>query len=35
MMAHISGDKEKDMTQGEVTGLLSELKYTSAMVYKF
>ncbi|KAL3839848.1 hypothetical protein ACJIZ3_024439 [Penstemon smallii] len=35
MMKHISGDKAKDWTQGEVSGLLKELGYTENMVYKF
>lgn len=35
MMKHISGDKAKDYSQGELTGLLKELGYTEQMVYKF
>ncbi|KAF6164581.1 hypothetical protein GIB67_025407 [Kingdonia uniflora] len=35
MMNHISGDKAKDRSQGELTGLLKELGYTEEMVYKF
>ncbi|CAI9298414.1 unnamed protein product [Lactuca saligna] len=35
MMQHISGDKAKDRSQGELTGLLKELGYTEEMVYKF
>ncbi|KAM3347749.1 hypothetical protein ACQJBY_021580 [Aegilops geniculata] len=35
MMNHISGDKAKDYSQGEVTGLLKDLGYTADMVYKF
>lgn len=35
MMKHISGDKAKDRSQGEVTGMLKELGYTKEMVYKF
>ncbi|XP_058074528.1 NADH-cytochrome b5 reductase-like protein [Magnolia sinica] len=35
MMKHISGDKAKDRTQGELTGLLKQLEYTEDMVYKF
>ncbi|KAG9152912.1 hypothetical protein Leryth_012535 [Lithospermum erythrorhizon] len=35
MMKHISGDKAKDWTQGEVSGILKELGYTESMVYKF
>ncbi|KAM0849643.1 hypothetical protein ACQ4PT_053595 [Festuca glaucescens] len=35
MMNHISGDKAKDRSQGEVTGLLKDLGYTADMVYKF
>ncbi|KAF3781616.1 NADH-cytochrome b5 reductase-like protein [Nymphaea thermarum] len=35
MMKHISGDKAKDRSQGELSGLLTELGYTQEMVYKF
>ncbi|KAJ6698275.1 putative proteinDH-CYTOCHROME B5 REDUCTASE-LIKE [Salix purpurea] len=35
MMKHISGDKAKDYSQGELTGLLKEAGYTEEMVYKF
>ncbi|ETN18365.1 hypothetical protein PPTG_03992, partial [Phytophthora nicotianae INRA-310] len=35
MMYHISGDKAKDKSQGEVQGLLKELNYTSTQVFKF
>ncbi|XP_051132239.1 NADH-cytochrome b5 reductase-like protein [Andrographis paniculata] len=35
MMQHISGDKAKDYSQGELTGVLKELGYTEEMVYKF
>ncbi|KAM0919151.1 hypothetical protein ACQ4PT_008398 [Festuca glaucescens] len=35
LMNHISGDKAKDRSQGEVTGLLKDLGYTADMVYKF
>ncbi|XP_043700811.1 NADH-cytochrome b5 reductase-like protein [Telopea speciosissima] len=35
MMKHISGDKAKDRSQGEVSGLLKGLGYTEQMVYKF
>ncbi|KAK3436590.1 hypothetical protein EUGRSUZ_C01134 [Eucalyptus grandis] len=35
MMKHISGDKAKDRSQGELTGILKELGYTEQMVYKF
>ncbi|KAF7021639.1 hypothetical protein CFC21_034561 [Triticum aestivum] len=35
MMNHISGNKAKDYSQGEVTGLLKDLGYTADMVYKF
>ncbi|XP_021852679.1 NADH-cytochrome b5 reductase-like protein [Spinacia oleracea] len=35
MMQHISGDKAKDYSQGELTGILKELGYTEEMVYKF
>ncbi|KAL6974274.1 NADH-cytochrome b-5 reductase-like protein [Sarracenia purpurea var. burkii] len=35
MMNHISGDKGKDRSQGELSGLLKDLGYTEQMVYKF
>ncbi|GAV87134.1 NAD_binding_1 domain-containing protein/FAD_binding_6 domain-containing protein [Cephalotus follicularis] len=35
MMEHISGDKAKNYSQGELTGILKELGYTEQMVYKF
>jgi cytochrome-b5 reductase len=35
MMYHVSGDKAKDTTQGELQGLLKELNYTSKQVFKF
>ncbi|XP_024026509.1 NADH-cytochrome b5 reductase-like protein [Morus notabilis] len=35
MMKHISGEKAKDWTQGELRGILKELGYTEEMVYKF
>lgn len=35
MMQHISGDKSKDRSQGELSGILKELGYTEEMVYKF
>ncbi|OWM65968.1 hypothetical protein CDL15_Pgr015393 [Punica granatum] len=35
MMHHISGDKAKDRSQGELRGLLKDLGYTEQMVYKF
>ncbi|XVE54390.1 hypothetical protein DITRI_Ditri03aG0077000 [Diplodiscus trichospermus] len=35
MMEHISGNKAKDYSQGELTGILKELGYTEQMVYKF
>ncbi|GFQ03462.1 NADH-cytochrome b5 reductase-like protein [Phtheirospermum japonicum] len=35
LMNHISGDKAKDRSQGELTGILKELGYTSDIVYKF
>lgn len=35
MMEHISGDKAKDYSQGELTGVLKEVGYTADMVYKF
>ncbi|OWZ18324.1 NADH-cytochrome b5 reductase [Phytophthora megakarya] len=35
MMYHVSGDKAKDRTQGELQGLLKELNYTSTQVFKF
>ncbi|KAK9141665.1 hypothetical protein Syun_011065 [Stephania yunnanensis] len=35
MMEHISGEKAKDWTQGELKGLLKDAGYTEDMVYKF
>ncbi|KAL9224000.1 hypothetical protein vseg_000077 [Gypsophila vaccaria] len=35
MMEHISGNKAKDYSQGEVSGVLKDLGYTEEMVYKF
>ncbi|XP_023547148.1 NADH-cytochrome b5 reductase-like protein [Cucurbita pepo subsp. pepo] len=35
MMKHISGEKAKDYSQGELAGILQELGYTKEMVYKF
>ncbi|KAJ3207336.1 Mitogen-activated protein kinase [Entophlyctis luteolus] len=35
MMAHVSGPKAKDYTQGTVGGLLKSLGYTEADVFKF
>ncbi|TMW66424.1 hypothetical protein Poli38472_004189 [Pythium oligandrum] len=35
MMYHISGDKAKDKSQGQLQGLLKELNYTSKQVFKF
>ncbi|KAI0522434.1 hypothetical protein KFK09_004813 [Dendrobium nobile] len=35
LMNHISGDKAKDRSQGELSGLLKDLGYTEEMVYKF
>ncbi|KAE9051346.1 hypothetical protein PR001_g1547 [Phytophthora rubi] len=35
MMYHVSGDKAKDNTQGELQGLLKELNYTRTQVFKF
>ncbi|KAK1395289.1 hypothetical protein POM88_014345 [Heracleum sosnowskyi] len=35
MVKHISGEKAKDWTQGELTDILKELGYTEDMVYKF
>ncbi|KAF5204204.1 Nadh-cytochrome b5 reductase-like protein [Thalictrum thalictroides] len=35
LMNHISGNKGKDWSQGELTGLLKEVGYTEDMVYKF
>ncbi|KAG6723897.1 hypothetical protein I3843_03G224800 [Carya illinoinensis] len=35
MMKHLSGDKAKDRSQGELTGLLKDVGYTEQMVYKF
>lgn len=35
LMNAVSGDKAKDKSQGELTGMLKQLGYTSDMVYKF
>ncbi|OIV99927.1 hypothetical protein TanjilG_26265 [Lupinus angustifolius] len=35
MMKHVSGEKAKDWTQGEISGILKEAGYTEEMVYKF
>eukprot|EP00644_Phytophthora_capsici_P001005 jgi/Phyca11/509270/fgenesh2_kg.PHYCAscaffold_43_\ len=35
MMYHVSGDKAKDRSQGELQGLLKDLNYTSTQVFKF
>ncbi|XAR66923.1 Cytochrome-b5 reductase [Bertholletia excelsa] len=35
MMKHISGEKAKDWSQGELSGILKELGYSEQMVYKF
>jgi cytochrome-b5 reductase len=35
MMYHVSGDKAKDRSQGELQGLLKELNYTRTQVFKF
>ncbi|CAA7409899.1 unnamed protein product [Spirodela intermedia] len=35
MMKHVSGEKAKDWTQGELSGLLKETGYTEGMVFKF
>ena len=35
MMFHISGNKAKDKSQGELECLLREMNYTSSMVFKF
>ncbi|CAH0476694.1 unnamed protein product [Peronospora belbahrii] len=35
MMYHVSGDKAKDRSQGELQGLLKQLNYTSTQVFKF
>lgn len=35
MMKAISGDKAEDKSQGELSGHLKEMGYTSDMVYKF
>lgn len=35
MMFHISGNKAKDKSQGELEGLLRDMNYTSSMVFKF
>ncbi|XP_073289705.1 NADH-cytochrome b5 reductase-like protein isoform X2 [Primulina huaijiensis] len=35
LMKHISGDKAKDRSQGELTGILKEIGFTENMVFKF
>lgn len=35
MMNAISGDKAKDKSQGELTGILKQLGYTPEQVFKF
>lgn len=35
MMKHVSGEKAKDYSQGELSGILKDLGYTEQMVYKF
>lgn len=35
LMNAVSGDKAKDKSQGELTGFLKQLGYSSDMVYKF
>lgn len=35
MMAHVSGGKAPDFTQGSVSGLLKDMGYDETMVYKF
>jgi len=35
MMKHISGDKAPDYSQGELSGLLKKIGYTSQQVFKF
>ncbi|KAK7330135.1 hypothetical protein VNO77_24321 [Canavalia gladiata] len=35
MMKHTSGEKAKDWSQGELSGILKEAGYTEQMVYKF
>jgi len=35
MMNAVSGDKAQDKSQGELTGLLKTMGYTSDQVYKF
>jgi cytochrome-b5 reductase len=35
MLASIAGPKGKNFTQGELSGLLKDLGYTSEQVYKF
>lgn len=35
MMAAVSGDKAPDKSQGELSGLLKAMGYTSDQVYKF
>ena len=34
-MEHISGNKNKDMTQGDLKGLLRHLEYRPEQVFKF
>lgn len=35
MMAHVSGGKAPDYTQGVVSGLLKDMGFDETMVYKF
>lgn len=35
MMKAVSGDKAKDKSQGELTGILKDLGYTADQVFKF
>lgn len=35
MMFHVSGNKAKDRTQGELQGLLKSMQYSSTQVFKF
>ena len=35
MMEAVSGDKNPDKSQGEVSGVLADLGYTKDMVFKF
>ena len=35
MMEHISGNKAKDKSQGELKGILKDMGYSSDQVFKF